>query len=603
MKYSLTLLFLFSSFLGFGQLLFADRAEVLGVGETYGLSTLGGGISFCDFNGDGWDDLTFATEGGREILFFVNRNGTFEPMDLGIRDTFETKQVLWVDYDNDGDKDLFATSIVGPNRLYENNGNMVMKDVTQGRGFFTEDRFSYGASFGDIDNDGDLDAFITHRDVITRNQYNYLYRNDNGVYTEITESAGLFLGNDLSFCAAFFDYDKDGYQDIYVSNDKYTVSNKLYRNLGDGTFEDVSAASGAGIAIDAMSTTIDDYNADGWLDIYVTNTTQGNYHLRNNGDGTFTNVAESIGTIFNSIGWGAVYLDADNDADLDLYVSGMLGGIDPRLHAAFYQNNDGLFSIPFNIGFEEDSRKSFANAIGDFNNDGLADIAVMNDSEDNFLWQNLSETPNDFLKIKLEGTVSNRDGIGSWIEIRANDKTQYRYTLCGEGYLGQNSGFEMIGLGPDAAIEYIKVSWLSGIEDTITDVQANTSIKIVEGSGTAEVLNIGSATNEPPAEEESEEAPEEAEEVEDIISEAPCGGNSGVVLFPNPSNRGTYEICTGLAGGPMMAEVFDSQGRRVAHRAIYSETPRLDLSNMRDGVYYIRFKLGAKSYFQKVVKL
>lgn len=599
MKYTLTLFMLCNSFLVFGQLLFADRADLLGVGVSYGSSNLGGGVSFCDFNGDGWDDLTFATQEGREILFFINRNGIFEPVDLEIRDTFATKQVLWVDYDNDGDKDLFATSIIGANKLYENNGSMVMKDVTQGRGFFTEDLYSYGASFGDIDNDGDLDAFITHRDVITRNQYNYLYRNDNGVYTDITESAGLFLGNDLSFCAAFFDYDKDGYQDIYVSNDKYTVSNKLYHNLGDGTFEDVSETSGAGIAIDAMSTTIDDYNADGWLDIYVTNTTQGNYHLRNNGDGTFTNLAESLGTIFNSIGWGAVYLDADNDADLDLYVSGMLSGVDTRLHAAFYQNNNGLFSIPSNIGFEDDSRKSFANAIGDFNNDGLADIVVMNDTENNFLWQNLSQAPHDFLKIKLEGTVSNKDGIGSWIEVRANDSSQYRYTLCGEGYLGQNSGYEMIGLGPNSEIEYIKVSWLSGIEDTISNVQANTTIKIVEGSNSAQIIDLGTATNEPSEGEETE-----AEEVEEeIVEETPCGGNTGVILFPNPSTHGSYEICTALAGASMMAEVFDSQGRRVAHRAVQAVTPRLDLSNMRDGIYYIRFKLGTKTYTQKVIKL
>ncbi len=600
MKHSLTLLLLCSSFLGFGQLLFADRADLLGVGVSYGSSNLGGGLSFCDFNGDGWDDLTFATEEGREILFFENKNGIFEPVDLGIRDTFETKQVLWVDYDNDGDKDLFATSIIGLNKLYENNGSMVMKDVTQSTGLFTEDRYSYGASFGDIDNDGDLDVFITHRDVITRNQYNYLYRNDDGYFTEITESAGLYLGNDLSFCAAFFDFDKDGYQDIYVSNDKYTVSNKLYRNLGDGTFEDVSEASGAGIAIDAMSTTIDDYNSDGWLDIYVTNTTQGNYHLRNNADGTFTNVADSIGTIFNSIGWGAVYLDAENDSDLDLYVSGMLSGNDTRLHSAFYENNNGLFSIPYNVGFEQDSRTSFANAIGDFNNDGLADIAVMNDTENNFLWQNLSQAPNDYLKIKLEGTVSNKDGIGSWIEIRSNGSSQFRYSLCGEGYLGQNSGYEMIGLGPDSAIEYIKVSWLSGIVDMITDVQGNTTVKIIEGSNNAEVIDLGSATNEPPVE---EEPVEEGEVVEESIEEAPCGGNTGVVLFPNPSTHGTYEICSALIGSSMIAEVFDSQGRRVAHRAVYGETPRLDLTNMRDGIYYIRFKIGTKSYTQKVIKL
>ena len=230
--------------------------------------------------------------------------GSFERVDLGINDTFETKQVLWVDYDNDGDKDFFASSITGLNRLYANNGDMTFTDVSGPSSLFTKNLYSYGASFGDIDNDGDLDVFISNRDVITKDQRNYLYLNNGGTFTDITQNAGLLMENELSFCAAFFDYDNDGYQDIYVSNDKYTKANRLYRNKGDLTFEDVSETSGAGISIDAMSTTIGDYNDDGWFDIYVTNTTGGNYHLRNNGDGTFTDVAMQLGTKFNSIAWG-----------------------------------------------------------------------------------------------------------------------------------------------------------------------------------------------------------------------------------------------------------------------------------------------------------
>jgi len=146
----------------------------------------------------------------------------------------------------------------------------------------------------------------------------------------------------------FFDYNKDGFQDIYLANDKTDNINRLYKNLGNGTFEDVSVASGSGIAVNAMTTTLGDYNNDGWFDIYITNTQSsqagnGNVLLKNNGDGTFTNVAEETGTTFNSLAWGAVFLDADNDTLLDLYVSGGFdGSIGSFLSAAFYhQQNDG----------------------------------------------------------------------------------------------------------------------------------------------------------------------------------------------------------------------------------------------------------------------
>jgi len=433
---------LVSPFFCSSQLLFEESAASLGVGDSYGISYYGGGVSFCDFDDDGWDDITFATENDKEVLFFKNIEGEFTQVDLGINDKYETKQVLWVDYDNDGDMDFFATSVVGLNKLYNNDGNMSFTDVSENCGLFKKDLYTFGASFGDIDNDGDLDVFISNRDILSKNQRDYLYRNDDGFFTDITVVSGISSENDLSFCASFFDYDNDGFQDIYVANDKKVKYNRLYRNKGNNTFEDVSFVSGAGIYIDAMSTTIDDYNNDGWFDIYVTNTFDGNYHLKNNGDGTFTNVAEDLGTGFYSVAWGAVYLDADNDADQDLYVSGMLdGSFGGYLPSAFYENVDGGFTIPYGIGFEGDTRISFSNAIGDSDNDGFPEILVMNDSLNNFLWKNKTVNSNKWLKVKLIGTQSNRNGIGSKIEVFANGKSQYRYTLCGEGYLSQRKIF------------------------------------------------------------------------------------------------------------------------------------------------------------------
>ena len=252
------------------QIVFEDVASNLGVDYSYGDSEYGGGVSFADFNNDGWDDLTYATEEGSEIYFLKNNEGTFSYITInGISNTFKTKQVLWVDYDNDGDKDFFVTGLEGVNKFYRNDGDMNFTDISSTIGIFQTDFFTYGASFGDIDNDGDLDLFISNR---SPDDHNYLYRNDSGTYVDITNTSGISLEGQLSFCSIFFDYDKDGLQDIYVSNDKEENINRLYRNLGDGVFQDVSLTSNAGINISAMTTTLGDYNNDGWFDIYITNT-------------------------------------------------------------------------------------------------------------------------------------------------------------------------------------------------------------------------------------------------------------------------------------------------------------------------------------------
>ena len=550
-----TILYFLNITFCFAQLSFQDSATAKGVGAAYGVSTYGGGVSFSDFDGDGWDDLTYSTTDGQEVYFFKNNNGVFSQVDLGINDTYRTKQVIWVDYDNDGDKDFVATSITGLNKFYRNEGSLTFTDITNSIGFFTNNLYTYGISFGDIDNDGDLDAFISNRDEVTFNQYSYLYRNDNGVYVDISSTAGIYLGNQLSFCSAFFDYDNDGDQDIYVANDKVANKNRLYQNDGLGNFTDVSDSSGAGIAIDAMSTTIADYNYDGWFDIYVSNTTAGNYQLKNNGDGTFTNVAPIVGTTFNSIGWGSVFLDADCDADLDLYISGsMIGNVPNYLSAAFYENNGtNNYFIPSGIGFANDLRKSYSNAMGDFNNDGLPDIVVMNDTDNYFLWENTTTNTNNWLKVKLEGVISNKDGIGSKIEIAIGGNKQYRYTLCGEGYLGQNSGTEMFGLGSANTIDYIKVNWLSGTEDVFYNISANQTLNIVEG------------------------APLSVEEF----------SINNLSIYPNPTN-GLVKISN--LKEDIELTVFNVLGKRLAVKTIAPTKNTIDLHDYPKGIYLFTFK-------------
>lgn len=552
------------------QIAFSDDAVSLGVDLTYGTSFYGGGVSFVDFDGDGWDDLSFTSEDGQDLYFFKNNGGSFTPITFtGVSHTGRTKQIQWVDYDNDGDKDLFVTAMIGANKFFRNDGGMSFTDISSTVGLFQDDKDTYGASFGDIDNDGDLDVFISNRDETGMSQHNYLYRNDSGTFTDVTSSAGIILTNELSFCASFFDFNNDGYQDIYVSNDKSTTTNRLYQNDGDGTFTDVSASSGAGIMIDAMTTTIGDYNNDGWFDIYVTNTpTHGNFLLKNNGDGTFTNVASDSGTAMNSFAWGASFLDADHDGLLDLFVSSSMdGSVGSFLSSAFYhQQTVENFVIPSNIGFQNDENESYSNAIGDIDNDGKPDIAVSNDTDKNNLWHNTSTNSNNWFKVKLEGVTSNKDGVGNVIEVRADGASQYRYTLAGEGYLGQNSAYEFFGLGASTTIEYVKVTWnATGQVETINNPSINQAITIQEGNG---ILSTPS---------------------QELINFS---------VFPNPSNNGVFNISSQET--ELKVQVFDIAGRNVLNQAITQNV--LDISSLNQGIYIAKFSSNEGAKTLKLVK-
>jgi hypothetical protein len=474
------------------QIAFRNEPTEHGINVACGNTFLGNGIAFFDYDNDGLDDITIGTVGGDSIKFLKNINGNFVEQTLNIaQNSWRNKQINWVDIDNDGDNDLFITSDNFGNKLYENLGNMIMQDITSTSGMLNDIYPYYGASWGDYNNDGYLDVFISIRDTETPN---ILYKNNgDNTFSLVNAEAGMLSEGFMSFCSAFLDYDNDGDQDIYVSNDKELNRNLLYKNNGDGTFTEVGQESGSGLYIDAMSVTVDDVNADGWLDIYVTNDgIDDSVMLINNGDGTFTDSSTDYQTTDDIVGWGAVFLDADNDKDLDLYVSGATYGNFPQyLSSAFYENlNNTSFQLNNEL-IPNDFAPSYSNAIGDIDNDGYPEIVVNNINYDNILlWKNNSVPNNNWLKVKLEGTQSNRNGIGSFLEIAINGEKQYRYTLCGEGYLSQNSATEIFGLGTATIIDYIKVKWLSGIEDTIYNVSANQSLNIVEASATLSIDNL-----------------------------------------------------------------------------------------------------------------
>jgi len=489
--YRFIVLFLLLPASTLGQVLFEESAATLGYIETRAMPD-GTGISFADFDGDGWDDITAPSNAGEPLRFYKNNNGTFVEVFFTIDDPLvATKSAVWVDFDNDGDKDLFVSSETAANHFYRND-DFTFVDITASAGLPTTNVFTNSASWGDYDNDGFLDVFLANKDL-DMNIPNMLYHNEgDGTFTLANTSANIGDRTVNSFQGTFYDIDNDGWLELYLINDRLTTKNVMYKNNGTGTFSDISFFSGSDYQMNAMSAAIQDYDYDGFIDMYITNTTYdtgdpdpGNFLMKNNGDGSFSNVAVAAGVRFDYFSWGAVWLDGDNDTFPDLYVSGQFsvdgGGILP---AAYYDNQeDGTFQRIPDQGFENDLAFSHGNAIGDVNNDGFPDIIVANHEPfTDFVWVNQSGELNDntFIKVRLEGTTSNRDGIGARIELLANGKTQYRFTASVEGYLSQNSSSEFFGLGDATTIDMIKVYWPSGIVDQHDNVSVNQTITIIE---------------------------------------------------------------------------------------------------------------------------
>ncbi|NNF01706.1 MAG: VCBS repeat-containing protein, partial [Bacteroidia bacterium] len=316
--------------LSYGQsLTYSEVAGSLGIRHSYQIAGIyGGGATFYDFDQDGWDDITLASGSGDSIHFYKNQGGMFVKLPCFINNTSEAKSVIWVDYDNDGDKDLYVSSYLGTNRLYNNDGAFNFTDVTSSADLPLDTFPSFGASWADYDNDGLLDLYFVNRSSYSTWTYtNYLYRNlGNGIFENVTTSLAVGDGIRSPLCAGFFDYDQDGDQELYTALEMLGDQNSLFENTGGAAFIDVSAASGANIDIEAMCVAVGDYNGDSHMDIYVTNRITGNKLLQNTGSKTFNEVASIANVEMNSVGWGAWFLDADNDGKLDIYVSGSSPG-------------------------------------------------------------------------------------------------------------------------------------------------------------------------------------------------------------------------------------------------------------------------------------
>jgi hypothetical protein len=507
--------------------------------------TMGSGGLFFDYDNDGWIDI-FLVDGGsaadpaeartaRHRLFRNQRNSSFEDVTAkaGIRHTGYGMGACAGDYDNDGRIDLYITNAglgagasakAAANRLYRNTAGGTFTDVTVMAGVGST-RWGSSCAFLDFDRDGDLDLFVTNYVTMGKDAnrvcrggtpavrvychplnfqgtQNTLYRNNGkGTFTDVIVQAGIstFRGNGLGVAIA--DYDDDGSVDIFVAND--AVPNFLFHNDGKGRFTETALGAGVAVATDGqaragMGTMFGDYDGDGRVDLVVTNhETEMHSLFRNVGGGLFADVTVPSGVgpaTVPYVGFGVVFVDYDNDSDLDLAevnghvidnVALVRNGGRYAQKRLLLQNTGGRFrdvSAQSGPGFAAESVGRTV-ASGDIDNDGDLDLLVTNNGGRAELLRNDGGNRANALLVKLVGEKSNRDGIGARLRLTAGQRTLVRDVASGGSYQGQNDLRIHFGLGDRTRAERIEIRWPSGLAEQLSDVPANRIITVREGKG------------------------------------------------------------------------------------------------------------------------
>ncbi|MEN8815899.1 MAG: FG-GAP-like repeat-containing protein [Nonlabens sp.] len=516
------------------------------------LTKLGVNRATVDMNGDGLDDTVSISSDNISINYQTSTG--FDNVNIPTTNAVNTPtwSLAAADYDGNGYTDLLYGGGSGVTFMKANDTGTSFTQISG-----NEYVFSQRSNFIDINNDGHLDAFVCH-DVAP----NVYYINDGNGNLNFYQGAdpngvpsGLGLvANGGNYGTIWIDYDNDRDMDLFIAKCRGGSSsakiNELHRNNGDGTFTNVAALPGVNLAdpIQTWSTAWGDYDNDGDMDVFIGASSLsdgGHKMMQNNGNGTFTDVTSSMGPDVNSLGTDIenVAADFDNDGFIDILTDGNIMG----------NNGDGTFTrftdnIPSN------------GAVGDLNNDGYLD--VLNSAN---LHLNNGGT-NKYLKIKLIGTRSNSNGIGARIEVNsANIGTQIREIRSGEGFRFMGSLNAHFGLGTDVVAD-INVFWPSGAISTINAQSVNEMVVITEPNNTASLES--SATSE-------------------------------LVIYPNPANSKLYVELPEINGN-MVYSVFDTNGRRVLNASLTSN--EILIQNLSKGFYFLRIVDGNQIKVKKFLK-
>jgi enediyne biosynthesis protein E4 len=513
--------------------------------KKYILEMNGSGVAFLDYDRDGYVDL-FVVNGtqlepraGNEQpvshLYHNNGDGTFTDVtrEAGVAYSGWGQGACAADFDNDGYDDLFVT-YYGKNRLYHNNGNGTFTEMAERAGVAGADgRWNSGCAFVDYDRDGKVDLFVANYVDLGPNfsnvpkpgsgefcQYkgisiacgprglpaaaNYLYHNNgDGTFSDVSARAGIRnTEGHYALGVLTFDYDNDGWPDIYVACD--SAASILYHNERNGTFYDAGVASGVaynedGEAQAGMGVAALDYDHDGFLDVVKTNFSDDSPNLyHNNGDGTFSDrvFQAGLGRPRNFLGWGVIAADFDNDGWSDIFM--VNGHLTPeidtvksdasyRQHKLLYRNlRDGRFEDVTLVSGSDMAalHSSRGAAAADLYNDGRLTVVVNEMHERPSLLVPEAPALNHWIGVQLIGTKSNRDALGARVEVKSGTLRQIDEVRSGGSYLSQSDLRLHFGLGGAARADRVTVFWPSGRVDTVRDIPADRHVVIEEGSGT-----------------------------------------------------------------------------------------------------------------------
>lgn len=512
--------------------------------KLYILETQCGGTAAFDYDNDGWMDILFVDGSSIEDyragkchptrLYRNQHDGTFADISAksGLNFCGWGYGVAIGDYDNDGWEDVYISGFHG-SALYHNNHDGTFTGVTAKAGVANADRWGTSAAFGDYDNDGNLDLYVADYVDVDINdlpkfgdgpfcQYrgipvncgprglkgarDRLYHNNgDGTFADVTEKLDIDPGSYYGLGVLWLDYDEDGCLDLYVADD--SSPSLLYHNNCKGGFTEVGAEAGvayssdgheqAGMGIDAA-----DYDRDGWPDIVKTNfSDDANNLYHNDRNGEFTDMAGAagIGAISTPfLGFGAKFLDFDNDGWPDLFIAN--GHVDPQVEGQSfgvgYAERPFLFRNLKNGKFEEIGQRAGtalarkyvgrAALAADFWNRGREDLLIANLDGSPVLLRNEALSSGHWLRIKTVGTKSNRDGFGARIEITAEGSTRYAEVRAGSSFESSNDPRLHFGLGSATRVDAIVVHWPGGQVDKLGPEASDQELVVQEGRGVTE---------------------------------------------------------------------------------------------------------------------
>jgi hypothetical protein len=551
------------------------------------LSTIKGdsrSVNWVDVNGDGYVDcfISNGPQAGQNNMLYINdTHGNFTAVadDPIVSDMMPSDGATFADIDNDGDLDGFVVNWYNKNNLaYINDGTGKFTQVLEG---IWVNHFGYSetAAFGDYDNDGLVDLYVTNS---AGNKKNFLYKNQGGnnmeLLTGIAPVTDLFSSRNVSWT----DIDTDGDLDLYVTNENGEKEN-LYRNDGGGAFEKLTDPIITADGLNTMSSSWGDIDNDGDLDLFLANDGSKNQLFRNEGEFVFTRILTTDISNANAKSFSSAWADIDNDADLDLFVTNAFQNGQRLKNNLYLNDGTGHLTEVTDEVVTADQGWSYGCAFGDYDNDGFQDLAVAttrygNMDEADYLYHNNGNS-NHWLMISLEGNVSNKSAIGAKVRVKANLNGsaiwQMREISAQSAYCSQNDMRAHFGLADATMVDSIVIEWPSGIRQYRTGVLSN------------QILDI------------------EEDLVNSVKEEIPT---FGFKVFPNPTNALVQmEAQFNETMKVLMVEVFGDTGQ-VIYKTSFSNVSghwhhQLDLKKLQlaPGHYIVRVGNGLSAEERKII--